>query len=183
MVCREKRYWSKQNRKELGEVTKIISVHLARNLEGDRYREMYWTEYDSLTGLMSFLPVSRTEAEHLIVGGYAGSHLMLYSDFIGFKYFNKKFGYREGDQLLKEYCSYFMEKLEKEEEFFFTRVVSDQFLLLLLTIKTQIFWDKIEEKNREFGKDTVGEISGSGYSSAYRRLCGGAWMFQRFLCH
>ncbi|HIW60275.1 MAG TPA: diguanylate cyclase [Candidatus Anaerobutyricum avicola] len=149
VVCREKRYWSKQNRKELGEVTKIISVHLARNLEGDRYREMYWTEYDSLTGLMSFSRF-RTEAEHLIVGGYAGSHLMLYSDFIGFKYFNKKFGYREGDQLLKEYCSYFMEKLEKEEEFFFTRVVSDQFLLLLPYHKDTDFLGQIEEKNREF---------------------------------
>ena len=36
VVCREKRYWSKQNRKELGEVTKIISAHLARSQAGSQ---------------------------------------------------------------------------------------------------------------------------------------------------
>lgn len=31
VTCQEKRYWSKQGRKQLGEVTKIISAHLAKN--------------------------------------------------------------------------------------------------------------------------------------------------------
>lgn len=30
--CREKRYWSKQNRRQIGELTKIISVHLAEKM-------------------------------------------------------------------------------------------------------------------------------------------------------
>lgn len=153
VVCREKRYWSKQNRKELGEVTKIISAHLARN-QGDirnRHQGSYWTEYDSLTGLMSFSRF-RIEAEHLIVGEYASSHLMLYSDFIGFKYFNQKYGYSVGDQLLKEYSNFFMEKLENEEEVFFTRVVSDQFLLLIPYDKRSDFLNEIEEMNRTFEK-------------------------------
>lgn len=151
VVCREKRYWSKQNRKELGEVTKIISAHLARNLEGKRetYRENYWTEYDSLTGLMSFSRF-RIEAEHLIVGDYASSHLMLYSDFIGFKYFNQKFGYCVGDQLLKEFSNYFIEKMENEEGVYFTRVVSDQFLMLLPYEKGSDFLEIIDQMNKEF---------------------------------
>ncbi|HIX72351.1 MAG TPA: diguanylate cyclase [Candidatus Anaerobutyricum stercoripullorum] len=153
VVCREKRYWSKQNRKELGEVTKIISAHLARNQAKaeDRYHEMHWTEYDSLTGLMSFSRF-RTEAEHLIVGRYADSYLMLYTDFVGFKYFNKKFGYSVGDQLLKEFSSYFVEKLENVEGLFFTRVVSDQFLILVPYDKKSDFLAIIEEWNQEFEK-------------------------------
>lgn len=153
VVCREKRYWSKQNRKELGEVTKIISAHLARNQEGNRnrYREMYWTEYDTLTGLMSFSRF-RIEAEHLIVGDYASDYLMLYSDFIGFKYFNQKFGYSVGDQLLKEFSNYFIEKLENEEEVYLTRVVSDQFLLLLPYEKGSDFLENIDQMNKEFEK-------------------------------
>lgn len=151
VVCREKCYWSKQNRKELGEVTKIISAHLARNLEGKRepYRETYWTEYDSLTGLMSFSRF-RMEAEHLIVGDYASSHLMIYSDFIGFKYFNQKFGYCVGDQLLKEFSNYFIERMENEEGVYFTRVVSDQFLLLLPYEKESDFLTTIDQMNKEF---------------------------------
>lgn len=162
VVCREKRYWSKQNRKELGEVTKIISAHLARN-QGDirdRHRGLYWTEYDSLTGLMSFSRF-RIEAEHLIVGEYASSHLMLYSDFIGFKYFNQKFGYSVGDQLLREYSNYFIEKLENEEEVFFTRVVSDQFLLLLPYAQEKDFLKEIEQMNRAFEKMQMEKYSGA----------------------
>lgn len=162
VVCREKRYWSKQNRKELGEVTKIISAHLARKQEGNRdeYRETYWTDYDSLTGLMTFSRF-RIEAEHFILGDYANSHLMLYSDFIGFKSFNKKFGYCVGDQLLKEYSNFFIEKLENEEEVFFTRVVSDQFLLLIPYKKQSDFLGEIDRLNKEFEKTQSGKFPGA----------------------
>ncbi len=174
VVCREKRYWSKQNRKELGEVTKIISAHLARNLEGKRetYRENYWTEYDSLTGLMSFSRF-RIEAEHLIVGDYASSHLMLYSDFIGFKYFNQKFGYCVGDQLLKEFSNYFIEKMENEEGVYFTRVVSDQFLMLLPYEKGSDFLEIIDQMNKEFE-----QIQSEKFPGAKIRLRTGVYVIE-----
>ena len=174
VVCREKRYWSKQNRKELGEVTKIISAHLARNLEGKRetYRENYWTEYDSLTGLMSFSRF-RIEAEHLIVGDYASSHLMLYSDFIGFKYFNQKFGYCVGDQLLKEFSNYFIEKMENEEGVYFTRVVSDQFLMLLPYQKGSDFLEIIDQMNKEFE-----QIQSEKFPGAKIRLRTGVYVIE-----
>lgn len=174
VVCREKRYWSKQNRKELGEVTKIISAHLARNLEGKRetYRENYWTEYDSLTGLMSFSRF-RIEAEHLIVGDYASSHLMLYSDFIGFKYFNQKFGYCVGDQLLKEFSNYFIEKMENEEGVYFTRVVSDQFLMLLPYEKGSDFLEIIDQMNKEFE-----QIQSEKFPEAKIRLRTGVYVIE-----
>lgn len=174
VVCREKRYWSKQNRKELGEVTKIISAHLARNLEGKRetYRENYWTEYDSLTGLMSFSRF-RIEAEHLIVGDYASSHLMLYSDFIGFKYFNQKFGYCVGDQLLKEFSNYFIEKMENEEGVYFTRVVSDQFLMLFPYEKGSDFLEIIDQMNKEFE-----QIQSEKFPGAKIRLRTGVYVIE-----
>lgn len=174
VVCREKRYWSKQNRKELGEVTKIISAHLARNLEGKRetYRENYWTEYDSLTGLMSFSRF-RIEAEHLIVGDYASSHLMIYSDFIGFKYFNQKFGYCVGDQLLKEFSNYFIEKMENEEGVYFTRVVSDQFLMLLPYEKGSDFLEIIDQMNKEFE-----QIQSEKFPGAKIRLRTGVYVIE-----
>lgn len=174
VVCREKRYWSKQNRKELGEVTKIISAHLARNLEGKRetYRENYWTEYDSLTGLMSFSRF-RIEAEHLIVGDYASSHLMLYSDFIGFKYFNQKFGYCVGDQLLKEFSNYFIEKMENEKGVYFTRVVSDQFLMLLPYEKGSDFLEIIDQMNKEFE-----QIQSEKFPGAKIRLRTGVYVIE-----
>ena len=132
VTCREKRYWSRQNRKELGEVTKIISAHLARRQAVNERGEerLYWSDYDSLTGLISFSRF-RVELERLVIGSYAASDYLLYMDFAGFKYFNQKYGYSRGDQLLKEFCGYCTEKLGDEEGVYFTRIVSDQFLLLL----------------------------------------------------
>ena len=162
VVCREKRYWSKQNRKELGEVTKIISAHLARSQAGSQENaiKMAWTEYDSLTGLISFSRF-RIEAEHLIVGNFATSHVMLYSDFEGFKYFNQKCGYSVGDQLLKEYSNFFMEKLMQDEESFFTRVISDQFLMLIPYSKADDIVRKIDALNNEFVRLQSGKFQGA----------------------
>ena len=173
VVCREKRYWSKQNRKELGEVTKIISAHLARSQSADKEEQnrISWAEYDSLTGLISFSRF-RMEAEHLIVGEYANSHLMVYSDFEGFKYFNQKCGYRVGDQLLKEFSSFFIEKAGGREVYF-TRVVSDQFLMLLPFEPGSDFAAKIDSLNKEFER-----VQSEKYQGARIRIRSGIYVIE-----
>ncbi|HJB16424.1 MAG TPA: EAL domain-containing protein [Candidatus Blautia excrementipullorum] len=162
VVCREKRFWSKQNRKELSEVTKIISAHLSRTQSDARelQSQLSWTEYDSLTGLISFSRF-RIEAEHLIVGNYATSHAMIYSDFESFKYFNQKCGYSVGDQLLKEYSNFFIEKLENVEPAAFTRVISDQFLMLVPYADKEELIEKTKRFNQEFIQQQAGKFQGA----------------------
>lgn len=151
VVCREKRYWSKQHRKELGEVTKIISAHLARSqaIRHDGDWKVAWSEYDPLTGLISFSRFN-VEAERMIVGNFAASHMMLYSDFEGFKYFNQTCGYSVGDQLLKEYSSFFIDKIPPESDSFFTRIVSDQFLMLIPYSEREGLLQRLDSLNKEF---------------------------------
>ena len=162
VVCREKRYWSKQSRKELGEVTKIISAHLARSQATGRNEpdRSLWTEYDSLTGLISFSRF-RTDAEYLIVGNYADSHLMAYSDFAGFKYFNKKYGYAAGDRLLEEYGSFMTEKLGSGKDILLTRVISDQFLMLIPYDKERGIEDWLGGLNEEFERTQSRKFKGA----------------------
>ncbi len=159
VVCREKRHWSTQNRKELGEVTKIISAHLARSQasEPSGGRTADWTDYDSLTGLLTYSRF-REEAERLIVGEYASSYLMLYSDFIGFKYFNQKCGYSVGDQLLKEFGDFVLEKMEGGEDACFSRIVSDQFLMLVPNRKGVPAAEWIDGLNKEFERSLCGRF-------------------------
>ena len=45
--------------------------------------------------------------------------------------------YQIGDQLLKEYSNYMIEKLENGREIYFTRVVADQFILFMTSDNTQ----------------------------------------------
>lgn len=151
VVCGSKRYWSKQNRSQLGELTKIISAHLAKKLAMNASHQGITSspEYDPLTGLLSFSRF-REEVERIIVGGYATSHVMVYSDFENFKYFNQKWGYSTGDQLLKEFANYIIGTLRDESEVYFTRVVADQFIIFMPFDHSLNAEDGVRRINEEF---------------------------------
>lgn len=153
VVCGQKRFWSKQNRRQLGEVTKIISAHLAKNqaMNASWQGTLSAPGYDSLTGLLAF-PRFREEVERIIVGGYAENHVIVYSDFEDFKYFNRKYGYAEGDMLLREFSNYIISIMEDTQEAYFTRVIADQFVLFRPYPQERL--EEAEERvaavNREF---------------------------------
>ncbi|MDO5417879.1 MAG: EAL domain-containing protein [Lachnospiraceae bacterium] len=132
VVSKDKRYWSKQDRRRFGELTKIISAHLAKSQAiNSTYKGSMWTpEYDPLTGLLSFSRF-REEVERVIVGNRAGSYVMVYSDFNDFKYFNKKYGYSTGNKLLIEFSNYIIGTMQDTTDVYFTRVVADQFILFM----------------------------------------------------
>lgn len=132
VVCTEKRFWSRHRRKELGEVTKIIAAYLAKNqaVNVPSISSVIPNEYDHLTGLLSFARF-REEVERIIVGGYAGSYAMVYTDFDNFKYYNQKYGYSMGDELLKEFATFIISTMINAENVYFSRVVSDQFILFM----------------------------------------------------
>lgn len=131
VVCNKKRYWSKEKLKQLSEVTKIISAHLAKNQMMNHVYQGTFSqlEHDPLTGLISFHRFHE-EAERMIVGNQESQFVMLYMDFQNFKYFNYRYGYEIGDQVLKEFCNHIIRSVEGQPEVYFTRVVADQFLLL-----------------------------------------------------
>lgn len=153
VVCGEKRYWSKQDRRQIGEVTKIISAHLSKKtaLNVSTNRLIGMPGYDRLTGLLSFSRF-REEAERLIVGGYATSHIMIFSDFENFKYFNRRYGYQTGDQLLKEFATYIISGLKTETDVYFTRVVADQFIIFAPYNVTENLETEIQKVNDDFIK-------------------------------
>ena len=151
VVCGQKRFWSRENRRQIGELTKIVSAHLAKNMALNSVSpgSAASPEYDSLTGLLSFTKF-REEVEHMIVGGYARSHVVVYSDFEDFKYLNQKYGYSVGDQILKEFANYIIGTIRDESNVYFTRVISDQFILFMpyeLTPQTE---EQVHRLNEEF---------------------------------
>lgn len=65
----------------------------------------------------------------MIASGKGKSCLLVYTDLENFKYFNRKYGYAAGDQLLREFTGYIIDTLKKRNTAHFTRVVADQFIL------------------------------------------------------
>ncbi|MDO4555137.1 MAG: diguanylate cyclase [Lachnospiraceae bacterium] len=160
VVCKNKRYWTRLDRSQLGELTKIISVHLAKNLAMNmkHYGSQPSPEYDSLTGLVSFNRF-REETEQVILGNDKRSYAMIYSDFENFKYFNQVYGYSTGDQLLKEFTNYVIGYIGNELEVFFTRVVADQFILFLPCENADQISHMIKEMNQGFIKQQASRFS------------------------
>lgn len=108
--------------------------------------------YDTLTGLLTFTRF-REEVHRLIVEQYANSHIMVYGDFENFRFFNKKYGYEQGDQLLKEFSNYVIEQLELGAQSYFSRVVSDQFVLFMPYEDLSEIIEKIRYINEAFARD------------------------------
>ena len=110
-------------------------------------------EHDTLTGLISFERFHE-EIERIILSNKTNNYLMIYTDFENFKYFNYKYGYTVGDQLLKDFCSSIISKIVDKHNLYFTRVVSDQFLMFRPARYEKDEYEKlieeIEQKNIDF---------------------------------
>lgn len=161
VVCSATRFWSKQDRKQLGELSKIISAHMSKRYAFNSVNPTVSAPgYDPLTGLLSFARF-KEETERIIVGGYADSYFMIYTDFRNFKYFNQKYGYTAGDQVLKEFSNYILTTMPADANGYFTRVVADQFILFMRFTKTARSAQIIHDINRKFADMTETMFPGS----------------------
>lgn len=155
VVCKEKRNWSNEMLKQLSEVTKIIAAHFAKNQVMNHIYQCAITrmEHDTLTGLISFGRFHE-EVERIILANKTTNYMMMYTDFENFKYFNYKYGYTVGDQLLKDLCSSIISNAKEKHNLYFTRIVSDQFLMFRAASREKDDFQKIidetEKINEEF---------------------------------
>lgn len=154
VVCKEKRNWSKEMLKQLSEVTKIIAAHFAKNEVMNHIYQGAITrmEHDTLTGLISFGRFHE-EVERVILANKTSNYMMMYTDFENFKYFNYKYGYTVGDQLLKDFCSSIISNAEDKHNLYFTRVVSDQFLMFRPASCTKEEYRKIIEETEKINEE------------------------------
>lgn len=154
VVCNEKRNWSDEMLKQLSEVTKIISAHAEKNQIMNHIYQGAVTrmEHDTLTGLISFGRFHE-EVERVILANKDQNYLMMYTDFDNFKLFNYKYGYSIGDQLLKDFCASVISKAENKHSLYFTRIVSDQFLMFRSVSYEKDDYDKIIEETQKINQE------------------------------
>ena len=134
-----------------GEAKTIVCV--AMYCEGRYTGAITRMEHDTLTGLISFARFHE-EVERIILANKTSDYMMIYMDFENFKYFNYKYGYTLGDQVLKDFCSFIIGKTEEKHNLYFTRVVSDQFLMFRTAShekdEYQAIIEETEKINEEF---------------------------------
>ena len=111
----------------LKELTRIIFSYLIKLRESDRARERseYSASYDELTGLMNYRSFKAHVIHHMENVFENDKFVFLMADFSNFSYVNSRYGYKAGNELLKNFASaftYFSDKIR-----FVCRVEADHF--------------------------------------------------------
>ena len=71
----------------------------------------------------------------MLIGGYGPGHAVIYTDFEKFKRINAKYGYRVGDQILRQFSEYVISVLKTDMDVYFTRRS-----LIILSFSLHVIW-------------------------------------------
>lgn len=162
VTCNKNRFWSLDKMHELSEVVKLFSVYMRKSLGFNKYDcGCGWhNDYDDLTGLISFARF-KEDVEHIIVSGARQDSVMVYSDIENFSEYNRKYGFEQGDRLLKEFAQYIIGTMQKAEKTYFARIVSDQFVLFMpYDISVNDIEYKVQRINDSFTRTYMGDDDG-----------------------
>lgn len=165
VTCNKNRFWSLDKMHELSEVVKLFSVYRRKSLGVNKYDcgcGWYndYNDYDDLTGLISFARF-KEDVEHIIVSGTRQDSVMVYSDIENFSEYNRKYGFEQGDRLLKEFAQYIIGTMQKVEKTYFARIVSDQFVLFMpYDISVNDIEYKVQRINDSFIRTYMGDDDG-----------------------
>lgn len=162
VTCNKNRFWSLDKMHELSEVVKLFSVYMRKSLGFNKYDcGCGWhNDYDDLTGLISFARF-KEDVEHIIVSGTRQDSVMVYSDIENFSEYNRKYGFEQGDRLLKEFAQYIIGTMQKAEKTYFARIVSDQFVLFMpYDMSVNDIEYKVQRINDSFIRTYMGDDDG-----------------------
>ena len=162
VTCNKNRFWSLDKMHELSEVVKLFSVYRRKSLGVNKYDCGcgWYNDYDDLTGLISFARF-KEDVEHIIVSGTRQNSVMVYSDIENFSEYNRKYGFEQGDRLLKEFAQYIIGTMQKVENTYFARIVSDQFVLFMpYDISVNDIEYKVQRINDSFTRTYMGDDDG-----------------------
>lgn len=162
VTCNKNRFWSLDKMHELSEVVKLFSVYMRKSFGFNKYDcGCGWhNDYDDLTGLISFARF-KEDVEHIIVSGARQDSVMVYSDIENFSEYNRKYGFEQGDRLLKEFAQYIIGTMQKAEKTYFARIVSDQFVLFMpYDMSVNDIEYKVQRINDSFIRTYMGDDDG-----------------------
>lgn len=162
VTCNKNRFWSLDKMHELSEVVKLFSVYRRKSLGVNKYDCGcgWYNDYDDLTGLISFARF-KEDVEHIIVSGTRQDSVMVYSDIENFSEYNRKYGFEQGDRLLKEFAQYIIGTMQKVEKTYFARIVSDQFVLFMpYDISVNDIEYQVQRINDSFIRTYMGDDDG-----------------------
>lgn len=130
VLCSDDSLRTENEKTLLGEMTEITDRSVSKNGEAYSCSNTSCNQCDTITGLTAFCRFKQ-ELEKRITSGEAVSYMTAYFDIEGFNHFNHRFGYNQGDIVLKELGRIIIDGLKGYKDVFFSRENADKFVLFM----------------------------------------------------
>lgn len=170
-VDTEKREWTEEEKHPLIMLSRLIGNYLAREKAYQRIQQKIelMKSFDEVTGLLKFDKFKEVAQAVLDQGNKNVQYGLVSVDFSHFKYFNEIYGFRSGDEVLRD----FAEAVAKHNPRAVAacRDYADNFIIMVMVQSPAAFRHNIETYNQAFVAN-----QNQKFSDSRLELCCGAYV-------
>ena len=170
-VDNEVREWTEEEKQSLSLIARIICNYLARELAYDKiaHKIEMMKSLDEVTGLLKYDKFKEVAQSLLVQSGANTKYAVVSTDFAHFKYFNEIYGFRNGDEILRDFAS--LAAKHNPRAVAACRDYADNFLIMVTVKDEESLMSNINNYNKSF-MTTQNEK----YLDSRLELCSGACM-------
>ena len=167
----EVREWTEEEKQSLSLIARIICNYLARELAYDKiaHKIEMMKSLDEVTGLLKYDKFKEVAQSLLVQNGTNTKYAVVSTDFAHFKYFNEIYGFRNGDEILRDFAS--LAAKHNPRAVAACRDYADNFLIMVTVKDEESLMSNINNYNKSF-MTTQNEK----YLDSRLELCSGACM-------
>ena len=165
------REWTETEKQSLSLISRIISNYLARELAYEKIARKIelMKSMDEVTGLLKYDKFKEVAQSLLNQNGSNVRYAIVSTDFAHFKYFNEVYGFRSGDEVLKDFASFVAKHNPRAVAA--CRDYADNFLIMVTVKDAESLMNNINNYNKAFMSN-----QNARYMDSKLELCSGAYI-------
>lgn len=144
------REWTEQEKQSMTMIARIIGNYLAREYAYEKIARKVelMKSFDEVTGLLKYDKFKEVAQTLLTQSGSGVQYAIVSTDFIHFKYFNEVYGFRNGDEVLKDFAEHVAKQNPRAVAA--CRDYADTFLIMVTVKDAKTLYENIESYNNIF---------------------------------
>jgi len=165
------RKWTEEEKQSLSLIARIISNYLARELAYERIAKKIelMKSMDEVTGLLKYDKFKEVAQNLLNQSDGSVRYAIVSTDFAHFKYFNEVYGFRSGDEVLKDFAG--LVAKHNPRAVAACRDYADNFLIMVTVKDAETLLNNINNYNKMFVTN-----QNERYMDSKLELCSGAYV-------
>lgn len=170
-VDEKPREWTETEKQSLSLISRIISNYLGRELAYDRIalKIEHMKSMDEVTGLLKYDKFKEVAQNILNESTPDIQYAIVSTDFAHFKYFNEVYGFRNGDEVLRDFAN--LAAKQNPRCVAASRDYADNFLIMVTVKSAEALMGNINNINRIFTSN-----QNERYIDSRLELCSGAYI-------